>query len=1103
MSTTNDANVEERGSISQTRRSNSQTPSTPLPWFQLSVITLMRISEPINFTVIFPFISDFIWHLGTTKDRSELGLYAGIIESLFAVCQTCTVLIWAKASDKYGRKPILINGLIGSSISAICVGTSSTFVMLIFSRCLSGALNGNVAVYKAMIGEMSDKTNIARAFSLLSLTWSLGCIIGPLLGGYLSRPAEKYAIFSTKQHGLLSLGGLWERFPFLLPCFIAACFSWFSILLGTFVLKETLPEKNETQDCRSSLQNEANDEAPTERTSLLERSRRDSATMSSYEAIPINITQNQSVSIWSLLRTPQIARQLVSNCLLALCMVSIDSVNVLYFWEPIQLGGLSFPSNITGSLFSASGAWGVIILIVLFPFLQRRYGTLPLFRVAVSGLILVPIVLPLASVVAKAGLIDPINGGRHQGQFEKDVYPESRSIVLVIITAGLLIKTTCAMAYSCQSILINQAAAFAPGAPMATLNGLAQMSFSSMNAFGPYMFSTLYALSLENHILGGYMIWFAIGGIAIVGMIASFSLIDVEEMVNRGEISEDAANRLGDVAEDEPGSSIHSKSAAFFPKEEGKSHKVAHDDIHTRDEVVIEEQKEVKSIAQTGTTPLPWLQLLIIIFMRLSDPISFTFIFLFINDLIMQTDLTQDQSKLGLYSGIIESLFAVSQAFTVLAWARLSDKYGRKPILILGLIGSSIGAIGIGSTSSSFVALVIWRCLSGALNGNVAVHAAMIGEISDKTNQGRAFSLLSSAFPIGLVIGPMLGEYLSKPAEKYSFFSSNSHGLLCFGGLWERHPFLLPSLVVACYSWTAAAVGYFTLKETLFSKVKNDSSNHEHISECTHLLKRPQEADQSRRQTKVNKGTTIQELLEHPQILYRVISSSLLGLCMVSLVTVSTLYFWEPIKNGGLSFSSNITGSLLGMGGAWGAMMLFFIFPYVQKRLGTLKLFQICVSGFVLVSIFLPIASLIAKASLVDPIKGGTTHGKFEQDISPISQRFILAIVAVALFIESSCAMAYPCIAILINQAANVVPGQQRATLNGLTQMSFSAMNALGPYTFSTLYALILHDQPLGGYLIWILTAGIASLGMYISTKLTDLEEASDGIDDNFAKKSV
>lgn len=564
-----------------------------------------------------------------------------------------------------------------------------------------------------------------------------------------------------------------------------------------------------------------------------------------------------------------------------------------------------------------------------------------------------------------------------------------------------------------------------------------------------------------------------------------------------------------DVIEDVTESFVQRKSTASTPKdhkfkkgEEEELHELSRDDIQVRGEVAVEQEDEEANIVNTGTTPLPWLQLFIIAFMRLSDPINFTFIFPFINDLIWQLDLTQDRSKLGLYAGIIESLFAVSQAITILAWARLSDKYGRKPILMLGLIGSSVGAMGIGSTSSSFPALIISRCLSGALNGNVAVYVAMIGEISDKSNQGRAFSLLSSALPIGLILGPMLGGYLSKPAEKYTIFSSKNHGFLSFGGLWERNPFLLPGLIVACYNWTAVLVGHFALKETLPSKVKKASNNREDISEHTPLLTHLQVTskltppNQTNMQTKLIQGTPIKEMLQQPQILHRLISSCFLGLCMASLDTVNILYFWEPIKVGGLSFPSNVTGSLLGAGGAWGAMMLFFFFPYLQAKFGTIKLYKACITGFVLISIILPIGSLIAKANLINPLKGGSEHGKFNQDITPFSQRIILAIVALALFIKSTCAMAYPCNAILMNQAANIISGQQRATLNGLTQMSFSAMNAFGPYTFSTLYALILHDQILGGYLIWMLLAGIALLGMYISTKLTDLEEGSDGVDD-------
>lgn len=127
---------------------SSQRPVTPLPWRQLSILCLMRLAEPVAFTLCFPFIGDMLWDLKATTDRGQVGMYAGIVESAFAAVQTLTVLQWGRASDKLGRRPIIVSGLIGSSISTLLFGLSKSFWFLVAARCLNGALNGNVVVYK-------------------------------------------------------------------------------------------------------------------------------------------------------------------------------------------------------------------------------------------------------------------------------------------------------------------------------------------------------------------------------------------------------------------------------------------------------------------------------------------------------------------------------------------------------------------------------------------------------------------------------------------------------------------------------------------------------------------------------------------------------------------------------------------------------------------------------------------------------------------------------------------------------------------------------------------------------------------------------------------
>jgi hypothetical protein len=60
----------------------------------------------------------------------------------------------------------------------ICFGLSKTFAMLVVSRALEGALNGNTGVIKTMFAEITDETNMAQAFAFLPICWAAGSTIG-------------------------------------------------------------------------------------------------------------------------------------------------------------------------------------------------------------------------------------------------------------------------------------------------------------------------------------------------------------------------------------------------------------------------------------------------------------------------------------------------------------------------------------------------------------------------------------------------------------------------------------------------------------------------------------------------------------------------------------------------------------------------------------------------------------------------------------------------------------------------------------------------------------------------------------------------------------
>lgn len=101
-------------------------------------------------------------------------------------------------SDRYGRRPILLFGLIGSTIACLFFGLSKSLIWAITSRSMCGLLNGkstlctnaclydekqltsclvgNVGVAKSMLGEIADDTNQAQAFSVFGFAWGIGMV---------------------------------------------------------------------------------------------------------------------------------------------------------------------------------------------------------------------------------------------------------------------------------------------------------------------------------------------------------------------------------------------------------------------------------------------------------------------------------------------------------------------------------------------------------------------------------------------------------------------------------------------------------------------------------------------------------------------------------------------------------------------------------------------------------------------------------------------------------------------------------------------------------------------------------------------------------------
>lgn len=105
-----------------------------------------------------------------------------------------------------------------------------------------------------------------------------------------------------------------------------------------------------------------------------------------------------------------------------------------------------------------------------------------------------------------------------------------------------------------------------------------------------------------------------------------------------------------------------------------------------------------------------------------------------------------DDDNASFYAGILVSAFSLAEALTGMIWGSLSDRVGRKPVLLSGCFGTMLSLLVVGFAPNFWIAL-FGRALGGILNGNIGVIQTMVGELVKRPEHERkhpsSFSRLS------------------------------------------------------------------------------------------------------------------------------------------------------------------------------------------------------------------------------------------------------------------------------------------------------------------------------------------------------------------------
>lgn len=144
----------------------------------------------MGFGIIIPILPFYIEYLGAS------GTGLGLLMAIFSVMQFIFAPIWGNLSDRYGRKPILLVGVLGNAVSLLLFGLSTSLWMMYAARALGGILSAaTLPTAMAYIADTTDLKNRGAGMGVVGAAMGMGMVIGPGIGGSLAKQSLSTPFF--------------------------------------------------------------------------------------------------------------------------------------------------------------------------------------------------------------------------------------------------------------------------------------------------------------------------------------------------------------------------------------------------------------------------------------------------------------------------------------------------------------------------------------------------------------------------------------------------------------------------------------------------------------------------------------------------------------------------------------------------------------------------------------------------------------------------------------------------------------------------------------------------------------------------------------------